>query len=40
METGWFEFLCLMGMEIAFFSLVLAMVAGLAFLVVNLLDRW
>lgn len=40
MEAGWFEFLCLMGMEIAFFALVLAMIAGIAFLFVNLFDRW
>lgn len=40
MEAGWFEFLCLMGMEITFFALVITMIAGLAFLLVNLLDRW
>lgn len=39
MEAGWFEFLCLIGLELSLFALVLAMAAGLAFLLVNLLDR-
>lgn len=40
MEAGWFEFLCLIGLEISLFALVIAMITGIVFLMVNLLDRW
>lgn len=39
MESGWIEFLILLGLEISLIALVLAMITGTVFLLVSLFNR-